>query len=126
MDTESLITAVRGIIADNTSLSLTEVFSPSLPQAGDNICCVTLIGGNTVNNLCGEVVIYNIMLRVLIRGTESDTTTRALADSIFDALHLLKDTGNIINCIASSTPIYVGIDDNQRILYNITFNLTVK
>ena len=126
MNTESLITAVRNIIANGTSLSLNEVFSPSLPQTGDNICCVTLIGGNTTNNLCGSLVYSNIMLRVLIRGTESDTTTRALADDIFNVLHLLKNTGNIVNCIATSTPIFVSKDENQRILYNITFNLTVK
>lgn len=126
MDTESLITAIRGIIADNTSLALTEVFSPYLPQDGENICCITLLGGSTMNNLCGELLLSNLTLRVLIRGNEDDKATRKLTDEVFNALHLLKDSGNIINCISSSTPVFVGIDDNQRILYNITFNLTVK
>lgn len=128
MKNENFITKIRTLLIDNTSL--TQCFSPALPQDGDNIACVTLLGGSTSNNLDNKVDYSTIAFRTLIRGTESDTTTRKLADDIFNTLHLLKDVsftgGKIINCIASGAPVYVGKDENQRILYNITFNAIIK
>ena len=128
MNTKDLVAKIRNIIADNTSLALTDVFSPDLPQEGTNICTINLLGGNPTNNLCGLQYIDETF-RVLIRGTNNDTTTRAIADEIFNALHLKSNisygTNNkIIQIFCTTTPIFVREDENQRILYNITF--TVK
>lgn len=127
MNTEKLITALRNHLINNTSL--TKCFSPALPQEDSNIACITLLGGTTTNNLCNLVEYTDLSLRVLIRGTENDLATRALVDEIFSQLHLIKDLsytgGTIINSVAN-LPIYVGKDDNQRILYNITLNVKVK
>ena len=127
MNTEKLITALRTHLINNTSL--TKCFSPALPQEDSNIACITLLGGTTTNNLCNQVEYTDLSLRVLIRGTENDLTTRQLVDEIFNQLHLIKDLsytgGTIINSVAN-LPIYVGKDENQRILYNITFNVKVK
>lgn len=125
--TEKLITALRLHIIDKTSL--TSVFSPALPQTGDNIACITLLGGSTTNNLCKEIEYSDLQLRVLIRAKENDTEARKIADEVFSALHLLQDLSfngyKIINTVANH-PIFVGKDENQKILYNITFNTKVK
>jgi hypothetical protein len=129
MNTEGLITKIRNIIADNTSLALTDVYSPELPQEKENICAVTLIGGNPKYNLCGSSHLEQTF-RVLIRGTINDTTTRALADEIYSALDLQKNitfnSNTIVQILAITTPIYVGKDENQRILYNITFKMIIE
>jgi len=122
------ITKIRELIIANTSIE--KAYSPDLVPDGDNICCVTALGGSITNNLCNEVEYTNNTIRVLIRGTENDKTTRALAFEIYNYLHLLKNIsytgGYIINIVASSTPIFVGRDENNNILYNITFNVLVK
>lgn len=129
MNTEKFITKIRNLIADNTTLALTDVYSPQLPQEKENICAVTLVGGNPQYNLCGSSHL-DITFRVLVRGTTNDTTTRALVDDIYSALDLQYDitidSNTIINILASTTPIYVGKDENQRILYNITFKAIVE
>lgn len=129
MNIEGLITKIRNIIADNTSLALTDVYSPELPQEKDNICAVTLIGGNPKYNLCGSSHLEQTF-RVLIRGTINDTTTRALIDEIYSALDLQKNitfnSNTIVQILAITTPIYVGKDENQRILYNITFKAIIE
>jgi hypothetical protein len=129
MNTEGLITKIRNIIADNTSLALTDVYSPELPQEKENICAVTLIGGNPKYNLCGSSHLEQTF-RVLIRGTINDTTTRALTDEIYSALDLQKNitfnSNTIVQILAITTPIYVGKDENQRILYNITFKAIIE
>lgn len=129
MNIEGLITKIRNIIADNTSLALTDVYSPELPQEKENICAVTLIGGNPKYNLCGSSHLEQTF-RVLIRGTINDTTTRALTDEIYSALDLQKNitfnSNTIVQILAITTPIYVGKDENQRILYNITFKMIIE
>lgn len=129
MNSEAVITKLRNIIADNTSLALTDVYSPALPQEKENIVAISLLGGLPLNNLCGTEY-FTITFRILVRGTENDTTTRALADDIFNALHLQSNisiTGStIIHILAITTPVYVGKDENQKILYNITFSLKVR
>jgi hypothetical protein len=127
MNTEKLITALRTHLKTNTALI--ECYSPALPQLGEDIACISLLGGNITNNLCNLIEYSDLQLRVLIRAKNNDTEARKLTDDVFNALHLLKDLsftgGSIINCIANA-PIYVGKDENQRILYNITFNIKVK
>lgn len=129
MNTEGFITTIRGLIADNTSLALTDVYSPELPQEGDNECAVTLVGGTQKYNLCGNSHIEQTF-RVLIRGTINDTTTRALADDVYNSLDLQRDitfdSNKIVQILAITTPIYVGKDENQRILYNITFRAIIE
>src|SRR5574344_2396006 len=85
MNTEGFITTIRNIILNNTSV--VGAFSPELPQEGDNECAVTLVGGTQKYNLCGNSHIEQTF-RVLIRGTINDTTTRALADNIYNAINL--------------------------------------
>jgi len=130
INTEKLITKLRNIVAAGTSLALTDVFSPDLPQDGEDICCMSLLGGTSEDKL-NNTNMYNIQtLRVLIRGTENDTTTRALVDEVRASLHLLSQEsytgGNIISCMTSGLPTYVGKDANQRILYNMNFRLQVE
>lgn len=126
MNTEGIITKIRNLIADNTDLSLTDVYSPQLPQEKENICAVTLLGGLPEYDLCG-LNMFNLTFRVIIRGTTSDTTTRALADDIFNALNLQSNvtvgSNKIIQILATTTPVFVGKDEELRNLYNITFNL---
>jgi hypothetical protein len=128
LNTEKFITKIRDTIIAETSF--TTCFTPDLPQDGDNLCAVTLLTGNSINDLGNNNEYNTLTFRVLIRGTQNDTTTRALADEVFNKLHLLKNIsyigGYIINIVANNTPIYVGRDENQRILYNITFNSLVK
>lgn len=126
MNTEAIITAVRNLIANGTTLALTDVYTPELPQEKENICAVTLLGGLPHYDLCG-LQMFDLTLRVLIRGTQNDTSTRALADDIFNAVNSAQDitagTSNIIQILATTTPVFVGKDEQLRNLYNITFNL---
>ena len=127
MNTEAIITKIRNIIADNTALELTDVYTPALPQEKrDNICAITIVGGIPEYSLCGAST-YDLTIRTLICGTTNDTITRALTDSIYKALDLQSDitVGNnkIIQILATTTPIFVGKDEELRNLYNITFNL---
>ena len=127
MNTEGFITTIRNIILNNTSV--VGAFSPELPQEGDNECAVTLVGGTQKYNLCGNSHIEQTF-RVLIRGTINDTTTRALADNIYNSLNLQRDivfgSNKIVQILAITTPIYVGKDENQRILYNITYRAFIE
>lgn len=128
MNTENFITAIRNIIINNTSL--TSAYSPDLPQSVANTCAITLLNGNTINNLCNTVNYTTLLFRVLIIGNTNDKDTRAITDEVFNALHLLKDYsftgGKIINIYATNTPTFVSRDENQNIYYNITFNANVE
>lgn len=129
MNIEGFITKIRNLIADNTSLALTDVYSPELPQEKENICAVTLIGGNPKYNLCGSSHLEQTF-RVLSRGTINDTVSRALADDIYNALNLQNDivfgSNKIVQIIATTTLIYVGKDENLRILYNSTYKAIIE
>jgi hypothetical protein len=130
MDSEGLITKVRKLIADNTTLKITDIFSPELPlDDKENICCVTPLPGIPRFDLTGQST-YTQPIRTLVRGTQNDTTTRAIADEIYNALNLTQgvvfNSSRIVVILATTTPIYVGKDENQRVLYNITFNLIVE
>ena len=126
MNTEKIITKIRNIIADYTNLALTDVYTPELPQDKENVCAVTLLGGLPEFNLCG-MQSYDLTFRTLIKGTTNDTTTRALADNVYNALNVEGDidlSGNkIIQILAKTTPVFVGKDEELRNIYNITFNL---
>lgn len=127
MNTRSIITKIRNLIENGTSL---KAYSPDLPQDGDNICAVTQLGGTGLLNLCGNREYWTLTIRILLRGTANDTTTRELADNIINLLDNQKDIdldiGKIIYIWATTTPIYVGRDENNRIIYNITFNVNVE
>ena len=128
MNTKGLITKLRNIISVGTNLALTSVVTPELPQTGDNMIAVTILGGTATDNLC-EVQYYDITARALIRGTTNDTTTRELADKVYNCLHLANnidfDSNNIIQIIAQ-VPVFVGKDNDLRNLYNITFRIKEK
>lgn len=128
MNTKGLITKLRNIISTGTNLALTSVVTPELPQTGDNMIAVTILGGTATDNLC-EVQYFDITARALIRGTTNDTTTRELADKVYNCLHLAKninfDNNNIIQIIAQA-PVFVGKDNDLRNLYNITFRIKEK
>jgi len=128
MNTKGLITKLRNIISVGTNLALTSVVTPELPQTGDNMIAVTILGGTATDNLC-EVQYYDITARVLIRGTTNDTATRELSDKVYNCLHLAKnisfDSNNIIQIIAQ-VPVFVGKDNELRNLYNITFRIKEK
>lgn len=128
LNTEKFITKIREVIIDETSL--TSAYSPDLPQDGELICAVTLLGGNSNDNLCNRTSYYTMTFRALIRGNLDDIDTRPIADEIYNVLHLKKNInftdGKIINVLASTLPVYVGRDENQRILYNITFQANVE
>lgn len=129
MSTEKFITKIREIIASGDSFTLSDTFTPDLPQEGENICSVTILGGNQVTSLSCGMLYAKPMFRVLIRGTENDKVTRRLADEVYEILNLLTDVefdnGKIINIIATSLPTYAFRDENNRIYYNITFNSNV-
>jgi len=128
MNTKGLITKLRNIISTGTNLALTSVVTPELPQTGDNMIAVTILGGTATDNLC-EVQYYDITARALIRGTTNDTTTRELADKVFNCLHNLSnvsfDSNKIIQ-IKAQVPVFVGKDNDLRNLYNITFRIKEK
>jgi hypothetical protein len=127
LNANGFIDAIRAVLLET---SLTKVYSPSLPQEGEDIACISLLGGASSNNLCNSVDYHNITFRVLIRGTNNDTTAVSLSDTIYNKLHLLKEKsftgGKIINCVATSLPVFVGKDENMRNLYNITFESIIK
>lgn len=129
LDTEGFMTKVRNLIADNTTLSLTDVYTPDLPQEKDNIVAVTLLSGTQDYNLCGNGYFYPIF-RTLIRGSVNDTTTRALCDDIYNSLNLQSNisfnSSTITQILATTIPTYVGKDESLRNLYNITFQAKVK
>ena len=128
MNTKGLITKLRNIISVGTNLALTSVVTPELPQTGDNMIAVTILGGTATDNLC-EVQYFDITARALIRGTTNDTATRELADKVYNCLHLAKnisfDSNNIIQIIAQ-VPVFVGKDNDLRNLYNVTFRIKEK
>lgn len=128
MNTKGLVTKLRSIISIGTDLALASVISPELPTTGDNMIAITILGGTATDNLC-EVQYFDITARALIRGTTNDTTTRELADKIYNCLHLAKnisfDNNKIIQIIAQ-VPVFVGKDNDLRNLYNITFRIKEK
>ena len=125
MNTKGLITKLRNIISNGVGITLTSVVTPELPQTGDNMIAITILGGTATNNLC-EVQYFDITARALIRGTTNDTTTRELADKVYNCLHLAKnitfDDSKIIQIIAQ-VPVFVGKDNDLRNLYNVTFRI---
>ena len=128
MNTEGLITKLRNIVAIGTGLSLSSILTPELPQTGDNMIAITILGGNSLNNLCG-VQERNLTCRALIRGTTNDTTTRELTDKVYNSLHLQKNIefdNNIIIQIIAQAPVFVGKDNDLRDIYNITFLVKEK
>lgn len=126
LDTESLITKIREYLQENTSLE--KVYSPDLPHEKNNIACVTILGGIPYNNL-KEFSDADITLRVLIRGNKNDAISRKLSDEVFNILHLKQNLpfGNqkVVFFVATTTPMYVGKDENDNNLYNITFRLKI-
>ena len=129
LKTKEFITKIRNIIANGTSLALTDVYSPELPSEKTGICAVTLLAGNNTYNLCDNSY-FDLTLRVIIRGTSNDTTTRDLVDDIYNALNMQSNVsftgGKIVQILADTTPVYVGKDENNNNVYNITYRIIVE
>lgn len=126
LDTKGFITAVRTIIANGTDLALTDVYSPELPSEKTNIVAVTLLTGENLYNMCGTSH-YELIFRTIVRGDSNDNTTRGLVDNIYNSLNLKQDTtNNIVQIMATSTPIFVGKDQNNNNVYNITYRAIVE
>ena len=127
LDTKSFITTIRNLIANNTTLTLTDVYTPELPSEKTDICAVTLLAGQNKYNLCGNDV-FDLTFRVIIRGTANDTNTRGLVDEIYNSLNLQHNVegSEIIQITAITTPIYVGKDENNNNVYNITYRSIVR
>lgn len=129
LDTKGFITKIRNIIADNTTLALTDVYTPELPSEKTSICAVTLLSGSNLYNLCGNDT-FELVFRVIIRGTNNDTTTRDLVDDIYNSLNMQSNVsftgGKTVQILADTTPIYVGKDEKNNNVYNITFRSIVE
>ena len=114
-----MITTIRNYIIDNTSI--TKIYSPELPQdESEDICAITMLGGNPLNSLCGSLINY-FTIRIIIKGSTNDTNTRKLTDEVYNSINNVKIDNYIIQ--ATTVPIYVGKDENMKILYNITFKI---
>lgn len=131
MNTKGLVTKLRNIVSAGTGVALINVVTPELSATAtdlDNNIAITLLGGTPLDNLCG-VQEFNFTARALIRGTTNDTTTRELADKVFNCLHLASnisfDSNKIIQIIAQA-PVFVGKDNDLRNLYNVTFRIKEK
>lgn len=126
LDTKGFITAIRNLIANGTSLALTDVYSPELPSEKTNIVAVTLLTGSNIYNMCGTNN-YDLVFRTIIRGDNNDSTTRGLVDDIYNSLNLKQDSTNkIVQITATSTPIFVGKDQNNNNVYNVTYRAIVE
>ena len=122
MDTEAVITKLRSLVTAT-------IYSPDLPVDDDNICSISTLPGTTSNNLRGTLQYYTLNFNVLIRGNKNDTTTRTLADSVFNDLHMVHNstfTGGTIILINCETPIYAFRDENKRIHYSILGTAIIK
>lgn len=127
IDTEKFIKKIKTILIDAGLFDT--IYSPDLPQEGENVCSLTLLGGSSVNSLsCGDLY-FSPMFRCLIRGSEDDEETRQLTMQVYNALHRLHDVdfdgGKIIHIFANNLPVYGFRDENNRIYYNITFKSDV-
>lgn len=125
MDTENLITLLRSEIEKLGN----KCYSPDLPQKNE-LCCAISLGTGTNQGAISKNILYSaIPCYLLIRGTTNDKETRKLADKIFNQLHmkenLVLDNTRII-LITCETPNYAFRDENQRIHYNVNFNVKVE
>lgn len=105
-----------------------ECYSPDLPQDVEKCCSVALESGNPIRSI-GCTNYYEIPCYSIIRGTKNDKETRELAQKVFEALegklNIIKNNTKIIN-ILCQTPNYAFRDENQRIHYNINFEIKVE
>ena len=129
LKTNEFITKIRNIIANGTSLALTDVYSPELPSEKTSICAVTLLAGSNAYDLCDSSY-FDLTFRVIIRGTSNDTTTRDLVDEIYNTLNIQSNVsftgGKIVQILADTTPVYVGKDENNNNVYNISYRAIVE
>lgn len=124
MNIEDLITLLRTEIE-----YVCKCYSPDLPQNDENCCAISIGQGNNIRSLNKNILYSNIPADILIRGTTNDKDTRKIADNIFNQLDMkknlkLNDTKVIL--IECRTPNYAFRDENQRIYYNIDFNIQVQ
>ena len=125
MNTDNLITLLRNEIEKLGH----NCYSPDLPQ-NDELCSAISLGPGTSQRALNKNILYSEMqCYLLIRGTSNDKETRKIVDNIFNHLDMkeniaLNNTKVIL--ISCNTPNYAFRDENQRIYYNINFELKVR
>lgn len=104
-------------------------YSPDLPQK-DEICCAISLGTGENQRALNKGILYSeIPCYLLIRGTSNDKDTRSLADKVFNQIDMkenIAQNNTKIILISCQTPNYAFRDENQRIYYNINFNVKVE
>lgn len=104
-------------------------YSPDLPQ-NDEVCCALSLDQGINQRALNQNILYSeIPCHLLIRGAFNDRDTRILADKIFNQIDMkenvtLNNTRVIL--ILCQTPNYAFRDENQRIYYNINFDVKVE
>lgn len=125
MNTDDLITLLRNEIEKLGH----NCYSPDLPQ-NDELCSAISLGPGTNQRALNKNILYSEMqCYLLIRGTSNDKETRKIVDNIFNHLDMkeniaLNNTKVIL--ISCNTPNYAFRDENQRIYYNINFDIKVE
>lgn len=125
MNTNDLITLLRTEIEKLKY----KCYSPDLPQ-NDEICSAISLGSGRNERAINQNILYSeLSCNLLIRGTSNDTETRRLADDIFNQLDMKKEitlNKTRVILISCQTPNYAFRDENQKIHYNINFDVKVE
>ena len=125
MNIASLVTLLRNEI-EKTGY---KCYSPDLPQNLEEIVSISLGEGTNERSLNKDILYSRIPFYLLVRGTSNDTETRSIADTIFKQLDHKTDLENDnlrVILISCNMPNYAFRDENQRIHYNINFNVQVE
>lgn len=125
MNINDLITLLRNEIEKLGN----KCYSPDLPQNGEICSSISLGSGRNERAINQNILYSEIPCYLLIRGTQNDTETRQIADNIFNQLDMKKDitlNNTRVILISCQTPNYAFRDENQRIHYNINFNVNVE
>jgi hypothetical protein len=116
-----LMTFVNGLVTE-------PVFINQFPDAPDAAVAIFEDGGQRTP-IPGH---YAPTLRILVRGTTRTDSAHASAIAIFDALDHLSNTTlvsggeKISRCDAAGPPDRIEIDDNRRVVYQLTFDFVVS
>ena len=125
MNTSDLITLLRTEIEKVGY----KCYSPDLPQ-NDEMCSALSLGQGRNQRAMNQNILYSeIPCYLLIRGTPNDKNTRIFTDKLFNQIDMkqgltLNNTRVIL--ISCQTPNYAFRDENQRIYYNINFDVKVE
>lgn len=125
MNTSDLITLLRTEIEKVGY----KCYSPDLPQ-NDEMCSALSLGQGRNQRAMNQNILYSeITCYLLVRGASNDKNTRIFTDKLFNQIDMkqgltLNNTRVIL--ISCQTPNYAFRDENQRIYYNINFDVKVE